>query len=283
MMSQRGLELVLRPLALVIMVLAAGCASPVPEVALEAEAWHIEGVVVDDAITPLANATITVVGTNLTASSDVDGRFSIEVPEPGIYVLRVTQAGHIPQETEVNVADAEELVQVKLTPIAVPVPTASVKEWNGILQCGLRTPQDGYAVCKLADDLTGVIGDDADERYQDIDSPPTFLQVEMEWTSTQPLGSSLRLMLTDDHRQGLDNYAVATGNSPLMINADNETLRFKHLDTQGVYIRVFTGDYEDLGASLTLQQTFTVYTTIFQDYRPGDAWRFTDGNGVPPS
>ncbi len=286
MMRAGGSLVVRRVLALLSILLIAGCASPGQddEPATAATSGIVlEGVVVDNAITPLANVTVSVLGANLTATTDADGRFHFEFAEPASLRLAIHKAGYLDQVVDVTTAAGMSLIQVKLEAVPIPVPMAFVKEWTGIIQCSLRTPQDAYAVCKLADDLTGLVGDDADERYADVDTPPTFAQVEMEWASTQPLGNSLRLMLTDDHRQGLDNYAVATGTSPLMVNADNATLRFKHLDTQGLYIRVFTGDFETTGASMTVQQTFTVYTVLFHHYAPDGAWRFTDGAGIPPA
>ncbi len=287
MMRRRGWPLVLRAIAILAALLLAGCSASTPEGGSLDDArgtgLSLDGIVVDNAITPLADVNVTITGNNLTALTDSEGRFRFAMAEPGTVRVMAHKAGYIEQSIDVEVVADGGLVQIKMEAVPIPVPTASVKEWTGLLQCGLRTPQDGYAVCKLADDLTGVVGDDADERYGDIDTPPTYVQVEMEWESTQPLGSSLRLMLTDDHRQGLDNYAVATGNSPLMVSADNATLQFKHLDTQGLYIRVFTGDFQGVGASLTLQQSFTVYTVVFQNYRPDPAWLFTDGGGIPPA
>src|SRR5687767_10648423 len=62
---------------------------------------NITGTVRDAAGIPLAGATITVKGTPRTTTSDVNGAFSISVPDRNS-VLVISYVGHVPQEITVG-------------------------------------------------------------------------------------------------------------------------------------------------------------------------------------
>lgn len=276
----------MRVLGVVLLLLLAGCSAsdePVQDIA-DDTSLCISGVVVDDAIVPVAAARIDLVGTNVTVTAGDDGRFDVCNLAPGVFRLAVNATGYIDQEVAVTVpanATAPVQVDIRLSPILFLEPFSDVRKWDGRIMCGLRVPQNGVQLCgPLADQGLGT--DDSEERYDDISAAPTVVQVEMAWQSTQPVGQSLRLMLTDDHREGLDNYAMSEGTSPIAVRAEGDVLQFKHLDSQGLFIRVFTGNYQDTGFSFTVEQGFTVFTSVYENYEPPQDWRYTDGGGLYP-
>ncbi len=266
--------------------LLAGCSGSSDNAAqaVQGTTQCIHGVVVDAAIVPVPDARIDFVGTNVSILTGDDGRFEQCNLAPGTFQLRINATGYIEQDVLVEVAanaTAPVQVDIRLDPIPFFEPFSEVRKWDGRMMCGVRVPQNGILLCQLLADL-GLGSDDVTKRFDDLTEPPTFVQVELDWDSTQPLGDSLRLMLTDDHREGTDNYAMSQGPSPIMVHADEDVLRSKHLDTQGIFIRVLTGDYQELGFSVTLEQPFTTFTSIYENYRPPDGWRYTDGGGLHP-
>src|ERR1041385_898113 len=75
--------------------LLAACTKPpaqAPEPILGAGRVALSGVVVDDAIRPLAGATVTATDVGVNATTDKDGLFLLAVP-PGEHVLDVQHAG----------------------------------------------------------------------------------------------------------------------------------------------------------------------------------------------
>ncbi len=272
-----------RHVVVLAMILLAGCSQSEPaEPVLDdsPDALGIRGVVVDNAIIPIAGANVTITGTNFTATTDDDGLYEVPVAAPGSLELRISKDGFIPVTSIVTLNEGDGIIDHQTILEAIPYlePSSEVKQWDGLIQCGVRTPEGAFALCAVG----GLLGDDSEERYEEIDTPPTIVQSELIWTHTQTLGESLRLMYTDDHREGLDNYRVAQGTSPIAVRADNKTLQFKHLDTQGLFIRVYTGDYQDLGVSLTLQQTFQVFTSVYHNYAPPEDWMFVDSDSLYP-
>lgn len=274
----------MRAICLLIVVLAlAGCASTADEPVAAApepttQGMSIHGVVVDTAVAPLEGVVIAIAGTNFTTTTPVDGSFLIPIAAPGAFELIFMHPDFLRHNTFVTVGDNEAVeVQAMLETREVLEPFTQVKKWDGFIQCSVRTPATALSLCEPVPQL----GDDAEERYTDVDMP-SFVQSEMVWESGQPLAESMRLMYTDDNRQDIDNYRVADGASPIMINADNVTLQFKHLEDKGLFLRVFTGDFQSSGASVTAQQGFAVITTIYHNYAPADGWMYIDNDAVFP-
>src|SRR5690242_6986744 len=77
----------------------------------------LRGVVVDEAIRPLGNASVTAAGTTATvnATTTDDGLFAFEGLEPGVYVVTVTKQFYSSQQTTADVRLGEEGPLVKFT------------------------------------------------------------------------------------------------------------------------------------------------------------------------
>lgn len=285
----------MRAVFLLVMVGLAGCAADSgPETLDDApDALRVEGVVVDAAIVPIANASIEILGSNATLHTDGNGQYAFAAVA-GTYALRISKEGFLAAEVTVVVpANATAPVQIKtqLERVAIQEPFSNVLKWDGVIQCAARYSLNALAACGLVYETADGAGlggplepvrDDAEENYPEIDTPPSLVQSEMVWDSTQALGSGLRLMYTDPHRGGADNYAIDAGPSPLMVRADNGTLMFKHLEDEGLLIRVFPGEAEGTGFGVTLAQDFSVFTSLYYNYAPPDDWRFTDSNALHP-
>lgn len=62
----------------------------------------VRGTVVDDTGEPLIGATIVLKGGSAATASDIDGNYSLQVPDLKTAVLKVSYVGHLPQEIKVN-------------------------------------------------------------------------------------------------------------------------------------------------------------------------------------
>jgi hypothetical protein len=155
-------------------------------------------------------------------------------------------------------------------------PLTYERKWEGMIQCSIRFVVNAIAACGTASTL----GDDFAERYDDLEQIPTFVQSERLWEHATPTGASLKLEYADDS-PGLDNYRRYPGQSPLMINADNATLETKRFASVGLYMRMFTGDFENTGLCGTVQQKFRSYTSFFHNFGPNEGWLFASDGPHP--
>ena len=105
-------------------------ASPIVRTA----AGVIEGVVVmQEGEAPVGGATVAIVGTQLSAQTDGEGRFTLEVP-PGKYSLRVESTGFRPEQRTVDVAlNSKSALRI---PLAFDAMLADV-----VVVVGARTPR----------------------------------------------------------------------------------------------------------------------------------------------
>jgi hypothetical protein len=256
----------------------------------------IRGIVVDESIRPIAGANVAVrgAGVDLQATSDANGLFGFDELEPSTYFVEVTKAGFNATQTATDVvAGVEEPPIVRVMLLANPslLPYFDVLKWEGFIQCSTRFVINALAACSA---LGPASSDNFTYRYHP-DSLPSFAQSEMVWDSTQALGDGLKLDYTDD-RQGLDNYVMVVGGSPLIGNANQSVLEAHDVDGDtGLYIRIFAGSVDGTtppqcipaqpceGVSLVLNQDYTVYTTLFYHFTPPEGWAFTnDGEPQPP-
>lgn len=138
-------------LALLGMLLLAGCSADpkkpgasldtleVPEATVDAGSGKgaLAGVVVDQAIRPVAGANVSAEG-RFNVTTDGEGRFLVEDLDPGIYMVHVTADGFLPMQTgtEVKVGDSTP-VRLMLTVDDTPKPTHQTYHFNGYVKMWL--------------------------------------------------------------------------------------------------------------------------------------------------
>lgn len=290
----------------------------------------IAGVVVDDAIRPIAEASVVVTGggSSVNTTSDASGLFYVEGLTPGAYLVRVSKQFYSPHEQAVVVATGVEepdLVRFQLVFEAASVPFSTVYKYEGFHECGLNfirvcsniniatwivvCGSTGGAVC-----LGNVTGDRS-LFFQEIDGIPTFLQAELVWEPTVDLGRALAFVIGGGNESELNSgfasgYNFTSGESPLMLRITNhegesswcyqnvedcevpETLNYTRIGTERTLLgQVDAGSSQEVGGcglispcsiGLSVQQRFTMFTTVFYGYEPADEWRFTDTGAPPP-
>lgn len=152
--------------------------------------------------------------------------------------------------------------------------------------------------------------------FQSIDSPPDFIQAELSWDSTTPAGTELSFLLgggTEAELKegtGLPAFNFTAGPSPLMVRVSNHegpqawcrnvpdppcserALADSAIGSERVLLgQVDSGSafktpacdagVSPCGAGWSMQQVFTLYTTVFYGYEPPMDWLFTEAGKAP--
>lgn len=290
----------------------------------------LRGLVVDDAIRPIANASVVVTGGggSFNTSTDASGVFRVDGLTPGAYLVRVSKPYYSALEQAVVVetgVEEPDLVRFQLVFEASSVPFASVYKYEGFHECGLNFVRvcsniniatwivvcgsTGGAVC------VGNITGDRSLFFQVIAGIPTFLQAELTWEATVDTGKALAFVIGGGNESELNSgfasgYNYTEGESPLMLRITNregesswcyqnvddcevpETLNYTRIGTERALLgQVDAGDsiqwdptctFSPCELGFSVQQKFTMFTTVFYGYEPADEWRFTD-TGEPPA
>lgn len=279
------------------------------EIGLEATSTTgiLRGVVVDDAIRPVADAQVELRGTGRSAQTTVDGLFGFDGLDAGTYFVDVSKVGHVgvQQSADVvaGVADPP-IVRVLLTIDATYQPYVQVLTYEGYIECTTSV----LVLCGAPNTLEPIMcggihepplpptppvcyGNLTNDRFTwtfSYQPNLTWMQVEMVWESTQALSPELTLeMETLDAACGDDDYYFNEGSaSPLVWSADGETIAGTEVDFAAgcpVYYSVFAGSAADAPApvGVTAQQRFTAYSFAFYSYTPPEGWSFTGTGEIP--
>ena len=268
----------------------------------------LRGVVVDEAIRPIANATLEVTGTaQRTATTGPDGVFGFDQLPPGTYFVKATRLGFLPtqQSAEVvaGVADPP-AVKLLLQRDAGFQAFVEVQQYEGFIECTTSI----LVLCGIPNVLTGQnITNDRFAWDQSFSDNATHLQAEMVWESTQAASPELYFemeVLHDDCERAegseVGSFLNSTrGPSPIYATVNQSEVRDWDLgQVCPIYMSLFSGgvpgapcgDADPTGtapgwcAGATLQQRFTMYFHGFYNFMPNPGWRFTvDGQPVPPS
>jgi len=150
---------------------------------------------------PLARATVTVVGTRLSAETDAEGRYALTGVPPGTYALRVRLLGYVPGAGTAVVQDGQQAVaDFQLT--------ASPIELNPIVAVGYGTQRKG--------DVTGSVGSVSSQQIGTIPVPRIeqaiaglVSGVQVQTTNAQP-GSELRIRVRGSN-------SLEASNGPLVV------------------------------------------------------------------
>lgn len=263
----------------------------------------IRGVVVDEAVRPIAGATITLRGEVQDEAVSTDtGVFGFDDLPAGTYFLSVRKVGYVDvqQSAEVVAGVAEPpIVKVLLAADVAGIPYHVSLQWEGFVECGT----DALAVCAVPDfanqtacDAAGVcpgkITNDDFDQWHFIEGPPQYLQAEMVWESTQSVSQTFSLLLRAAEKEQFDTgfyeFSIDSveGPSPLILGVGEEDLEDAEVGNRtGLITAVFSGAAEGNPAGIggfVVNQRFTVYINVFYGYTPPEGWSFVETGTVPP-
>lgn len=215
----------------------------------------IRGVVIDEAIRPLANATVELrsTDTSIVKTTGADGLFGFASLAPGTYFLIVTRLGYLPTQTSVEVrAGVSDPAPVKVQLIldAQQLPYHQQYVMEGFMTCSAR-------IALTAVPAGPCMSTDVSQTTYQLDAVPTWGQSEMQWKSTQALGDAMSLVsecfsgtakAPDPCPRGNLVINRSEGSSPLIIKF-NETLltEYRVGDVEGnpYRLRIFAAGRAD--------------------------------------
>lgn len=228
----------------------------------------IRGVVVDEAIRPLAKAHISFGSRNVTA--DDQGRFSFADVTPGTVFLKVTAKGYLSVQTSA-VVEAGKIVDVRVALAADlnPQPYHQTLQLKGFIQAsgGIAT----YALDLLAND-TGVTLCPTCTLYFQNDPSVTTIVNEAVWTESIPMPSGPAQFYWEIELSGSDAGHIESDYSASPV--------FAHVDAQK-----FWGNETHLQSRLTgpfewpeYNQEYRLFVTLFHVAPAPTAWPFVKGD-----
>ena len=228
----------------------------------------VTGVVVDEALRPVAGAAVQVVQAEEDQLTDEDGLFSFAGLEPGAYTLKVVAAGML-DVTQTVTVQAKTVTKVKVVLLAADGSTApyhATYAFEGFIQAsaGLATwgvvlfdPNSANAtMCKCV-------------FYFETDEPPVDLVYEAVWTETvddpTDFGFYWELLTWED-----GNVTGAASASPVYAVVPGSNYPPGH--TQ--YKARLTGPW----TFPAVQQSYDLYVTAFYRGHPPEGWSLVNGD-----
>lgn len=230
----------------------------------------ISGVVVDEAIRPLAGSTVQV-APEVSAVTDDTGVFIVTNLEPGLYTLTATLTGYLPIQTTAEVVAGDTAkVRIVLATDNTPQPRHTTLQFDGFMQAGNGLVNQAWQLF-----VAGIGGVPVEsckcQFYFQTEGPAETFVIEVTWEPSvpRPTGSSSGYYAIWDDGGG--DYVDNGCENPCfgMVQwaefALPETVDFHTdiwLESDWVYVN----------------QAFKQYVTIFYGAPAPENWSFLDGD-----
>lgn len=315
----------IRAALLVTCILIAGCSdAPKEETAAFDDVvpeGAIRGVVVDQAIVPIEGATVTVVGKELTATTDANGAFAFPDVAPGTYFLEASHPFYDTQQTSVEVTEGTApITKLQLSRLVFESPYTSQVHLRGYLSCSSNA---GGIIAEECGEGAGVpcsapvIGDVPVIGCQRLGGAPdnvpeaTFftdggpvktIQAEVVWEPTLVVGNGIQeggfttIMAThfvcDPVCRYEDSLDDKVGHSPLIMRTNDGDQGGSYFTAPDVQIEdanitaetpvsVFIWTSDEDLAAVTFDQPFEVFVTVAYVLPLPEDYVFIE-DGAPP-
>jgi hypothetical protein len=242
----------------------------------------IRGVVVDQAVRPLAGALVVLANSQMNATTSEAGVFAFEGLEAGTYFLTASLADYTTVQQSVDViagVDNPEAVKILLAaiPRAAPavVTQASVIFISGSGWLQAPSPVGGTGVTVGG---AGVLGDGNWNFEVEVAPNGTIAQTELIWDMTTPLGENGRA--SGGTYEGNDGVHTEThtGPSPLVMRA-NATEGTETSDN--VYYSFYAWPIAAAPFGFQFNQKVDVFVTVFYNFMPSEGWTFVEDGPYP--
>lgn len=271
----------------------------------------IRGVVVDERILPVADATVDLSGAADAPNQTTDdqGRFLFSGLQPGTYFLAVSSPLHKAQQTSVDVEAGvaePKVVRVLVERLFKQDPFSVQVVREGFFQCsqagaGLYASSNCvYDPYRWAFGPEGSPTQPVDnvtqqnrEWHSDVGPGWQALVFEMEWTPTsQGTSANMGIVVSTykPERDGAHHFAQFTGGTPMRGQIDVGVQHESAADVEPTTIppegmtdmSYFVSVARD-GATpgLAVNQQFKLYLTMFHYGKPPEGWSIVNGDPLP--
>jgi hypothetical protein len=248
----------------------------------------LAGVVVDEAIRPVAGAVVDVTDSGLEATTDESGEFLLPVPV-GAHVLEVRHADYAPVQQTVSVPDTGlRGLTLRLVLPASEAPYKTVAKYDGFVVCSLGISLIFSEECgEGVGTPVGRIGKQANNaiRYDFQSESPSLktVVVEQVWEPTSDAGREMLVIFatnwTCEPACGGDGVGEGSmqGPSPLLLRVDEADLA-PHLQDPATVFTTYTLARNDVSqVNVLLNQGFQIFVTLFYREAGPDGYSFVAG------
>lgn len=305
------------PALAVLALLVAGCSgSPAAQADAESAAFDdlgvsasattgiLLGVVVDEAIRPLPDVTISLTGpaaTSLQGTTDAAGRFAFGNLEPGTYFVTAQHFLFEAAQTTIEVQagdDNPRVNRIQLTRLFSQQPFHETLKAEGFIQCGYSISGVMSSLC--LNDYTHFVGPYTcpqcehilDRRSADFEVGPGWqtMVFEMTWEPTQQATSDqMRLTISHFPRSASHWYCSGIDSSPILLRMDvgvaceDQQSEPELVPPEGLpNMHLFAATAAtDQPVSAVWSQSFNVYMNFFYYGSPPAEWSFVAGDEPP--
>ena len=233
----------------------------------EAGRGAISGVVVDEAIRPLAGVNVTLLGPQVQATTDDQGLFLFDGLAPGLYTLSAAAPMFLPVQTtaEAKVGETAK-VRMVLAADATPRPYHTVLKFEGFIEASFGALNQVYQL--FVAEHTGIDVCQCQFYYQTESLPETQI-IEVTWEPS-----------VENPAMPPDGYwAIWDDNSSDYHDDGCENPCFGRVDGGfGPEARNFHTDFWLDYYWVQYQQRFTQYLTLFYVEKAPEGWSFIAGN-----
>ncbi len=278
-----------------------GCGPVVDPDEVEKDKGVIRGVVVDETISPIAQAAITIKTLELETTTDANGGFVFVNLEPGVYFMDIEKPGYnavqSPAEVVAGVVEPD-IIKVILQSDPESLPFVLPHFYTGHIGCS-------YKVANFVGGCNrdNMFGEEDSTIFLPLDRRPTYYQNEIYWESTQTLGGEMVTIQwacaegggcnpdSTDHRT-----CNVRGASPIVCRVHGDegggSESYKGIngtrlgeEDRGLYVRAYANCYQcvlNRGVGVMIQQDFDSYTHVFYNFKPSEEWQFTSDGAPDP-
>lgn len=251
----------------------------------------LAGVVVDEAIRPVAGALVDVTDSGLEATTDENGEFLLPVPV-GDHLLEVRHEAFATIQQTVTVPDGGlRGLTLRLILPASEAPYHTVAKYDGFVVCSLGisvifSEECGEGVGTPA----GRVGKQANNaiRYDFQSESPSLktVVVEQAWQPTSEAGREMLVIFatnwTCEPACGGDGVGDGSmqGPSPLLLRADEADLAPHLRDPATVFTTYTLARNDATQVNVLLSQGFQLFVTLFYREAAPEGYSFVGGAGA---
>lgn len=274
------------------------------DVEIQDDKGLVRGVVVDQAISPLAGVDVLLQtgGEGLQATTDEEGRFVFADVIPGTHVVSASKAGYDHVQSSVDVVAGVKdpaAVKLQLTKLFEQDPFVEQFKMDGFIACSYHVSAGASVAAPCITDYTSIlvpggaapdlrdVQGDTREYLMELGSGWQSMVIEMTWEpSASGTSPEMGGAASYEGRLATHAYSRFDGPAPLRVQIDegmpgpggDEPVPSEGLDDLIVFFSVRSGDDP---VAVSVNQEFEVFHHTFYYGDPPEGWSFLAGDELP--